>query len=244
MIERRILIDGRDVRYLEVGAGPPVVFAAGLGISADFYVANMNSLARAGFRAITPDLPGFGKTKGRKLGSSIDEISQHLVACAHALHIRQAAWIGHSIGCQAVLHVAAEHPGLVRAIILAGPTGGHRHRLLHQVGALGIAVVTEPWRLMKAVLRDYVRLSPITYFGTWVKAAADDPVRSAHSVMCPAVMLIGTRDRVPGENFIARLSAALGNAQVMRLPGGQHGLPLDAQGEFDAAVIAFLRREG
>lgn len=241
MMERRIDIDGTKVRYLEVGAGPPVVFAAGLGISADFYVPNMHALAQAGFRAITPDVPGWGKTKGRKFGSTVEQISDHLLAFAHAIHVHRAVWIGHSIGCQAVLHLAAEHPELARALVLSGPTGGDGRRLLHQIGALSIATVTEPWRLVKAVLRDYVRLSPLNYLGTWVKAAGDDPVRVARAVKCPALVLLGTRDRVPGKMFITELAEALEVVRIQRLPCGQHGLPMDAQVDFDRAVVAFLR---
>lgn len=241
MIESHVDIDGRSVRYRAAGTGPPVLFAAGLGLSADFYAPNMQFLAAAGFRAIAPDLPGSGRTKGDAFGSTVEEASAHLVAFARALDIQHAGWIGHSLGCQAVLHIAAEHPELTRSIILSGPTGGHRHRLAHQVGAMAVAVVTEPWRLMKAVARDYIRQSPLTYLGTWVKAAKDDPVRYARLVTCPVLILMGARDRVPGEAFIAELTTSLRNVEVKRLPGGQHGLPLDAEPEFDAAVVAFLR---
>jgi pimeloyl-ACP methyl ester carboxylesterase len=200
----------------------------------------MQSLANAGFRAIAPDLPGFGKTKGPALGTSIAEIAEHLVTFACALDIDHAGWIGHSIGCQAVLRIAALHPELASALVLSGPTGGSRHRLLHQVGALAVAAVQEPWRLMKAVLRDYIRISPLSYVGTWIKAADDDPLASAAAVRCPVLILLGARDRVPGKRFIAELSGKLEDSRVVRLPVGQHGLPVDAREHFDAAVIHFL----
>lgn len=242
MIERRIVLDGRDVRYLETGAGMPVIFGAGLGISADFYRPNMEALARAGFRAIAPDLPGFGETKGNVLGSGIDELSEHLAAFANALGVSHAAWIGHSIGCQAVLRLAATNPHLARAIVLAGPTGGYGHRLLRQMRAISYHAVKEPWRLLKAVLRDYARLSPFNYVGTWVKAGKDDPLLDAPKVRCPVLILIGTNDRVPGAEFAANLLRKLPHAEMVKLAGGQHGLPLDAQEQFDAAVIDFLSR--
>jgi pimeloyl-ACP methyl ester carboxylesterase len=123
---------------------------------------------------------------------------------------------------------------------LAGPTGGYEHRRRNQVGAIASAAVNEPWRLMKAVLRDYARLSPFNYLGTWLKAADDDPLASAKLVNQPTIILVGTRDKVPGPEFLANLAVLL-NAQVMKLPGGNHGLPLDAQARFDDAVIRFLR---
>lgn len=241
MTENRIELDGRSVRYVEAGGGAPVIFAAGLGISADFYKPNMQALANAGFRAITPDIPGFGKTRGKAFGVNMIEMKDHLRHFARALDIRHAHWVGHSIGCQAALHLAADHPDLAASVVLAGPTGGYGHRLLHQAAALSYHAVREPWRLIKAVLRDYVRLSPFTYVGTWIKAGRDDPLVSAPRVKCPALILIGTKDHVPGDDFIAMLSHKLRDAKVERLPGGQHGLPLDAQRQFDQAVINFLR---
>lgn len=241
MTERWIELNGRSVRYVEAGSGPPVIFAAGLGISADFYKPNMQSLAEAGFRALTPDVPGFGETSGKAFGVNMVEMAEHLAAFARALDIAHAHWIGHSIGCQAALHLAAAHPHLARSLVLAGPTGGYGPRLTHQVAALAYHAVREPWRLMKAVLRDYVRLSPFVYLGTWVKAGRDDPLETAAAVQCPALILIGTKDRVPRKEFVAQLSHKLRDARVARLAGGQHGLPLDAQQEFDHCVTTFLR---
>jgi 2-hydroxy-6-oxonona-2,4-dienedioate hydrolase len=240
--EAWLQLEPRRVRYLECGSGAPIIFAAGLGISADFYKSNMESLAHAGFRAIAPDLPGFGKTKGPAFGASVPELTDYLVACANALQLRNAGWIGHSLGCQPLLRIAREHPELVRAFVLAGPTGGYGPRLARQAQAIGYAAVTEPWRLLKAVLRDYARISPFTYVGTWVKANRDDPVRNSKEIRVPSLILVGTRDRVPRPEFIGNLASVL-KADVIRLPGGNHGLPIDSQFEFDQAVIRFFKQQ-
>lgn len=240
MTEQWIAVKGKPLRYVEAGSGPPIIFAAGLGISADFYRPNIATLAHAGFRAMAPDFPGFGRTQGPWLGASVDRLEDHLAGFTAAMHITHAGWIGHSLGCQPLLRLAAAHPELVKALVLAGPTGGYGHRLLHQVRALAAAAVQEPWRLMRAVLRDYVRLSPFSYLGTWIRAAADDPLVSAQSVRQPALILVGTRDQVPGPEFLANLSKEL-RADVLKLPAGNHGLPLDAQTEFDEAVTRFFR---
>ena len=240
MIEQRVQVLGRSVRYVEAGRGAPVIFAAGLGISADFYKPNMAALAHAGFRAITPDLPGFGKTRGPALGTAVPHLTDHLVAFARAIGVAHAGWVGHSLGCQPLLRIAAEYQELVNCLVLAGPTGGYERRRVNQIRALAAAAVQEPWRLMKAVLRDYARLSPFNYIGTWWKAAHDDPLLSARIVRQPSLILVGTRDKVPRPEFLTNLAQLL-KADVVRLPGGNHGLPLDAQAEFDAAVIRFLR---
>lgn len=240
MTEQWVDVGTRRVRYVEAGNGPPVIFAAGLGISADFYRPNIAALAAAGFHAIAPDLPGFGKTRGPLLGTDVALLTRHLTGFARALGLSHAGWIGHSLGCQPLLRMAGEHPELVQAFVLAGPTGGYERRKLNQVRALAAAAVQEPWRLLKAVLRDYLRLSPFNYVGTWIKAADDDPLRSARLARQPALILVGSKDKVPRPEFLADLSKLL-NAEVRKLPAGNHGLPLDAQPEFDEAVIGFFR---
>ncbi|HET9439184.1 MAG TPA: alpha/beta hydrolase [Longimicrobiales bacterium] len=242
MNESWVRLGDRRVRYVDAGAGPPIIFAAGLGISADFYKPNMAALVNAGFRAIAPDLPGFGKTHGPFWGADVRMLTQHLTDFATALNVRHAGWIGHSLGCQPLLRLAGEHPELVRALVLAGPTGGYDYRLLKQVGALASAAVQEPWRLLKAVLRDYVRLSPFNYLGAWIKARRDDPLIAAKTVMQPTLILVGMKDKVPQPDFLTNLSAVL-NAEVIKLPGGNHGLPLDAQREFERECIRFFRKQ-
>jgi pimeloyl-ACP methyl ester carboxylesterase len=241
MKEAWIELPDRRVRYVEAGSGPAVLFAAGLGISADFYKPNIAALVQAGFRAVAPDLPGFGKTRGPFWGADVPLLAQHLADFTQAIGIRHAGWIGHSLGCQPLLHLAGRHPELVQALVLAGPTGGYEHRLLNQAGALAAAAVQEPWRLMKAVLRDYVRLSPFNYLGAWIKARQDDPLAAAKHVRQPALILVGTKDQVPRPEFLANLAALL-PAEVIKLPGGNHGLPLDSQHAFERECIRFFRQ--
>src|SRR5437763_11485994 len=60
--DKFVAVDGLKIRYIEEGAGPPVVLlhGASLGSSADVFRRNLKPLAEAGFRAIAFDQPGFG----------------------------------------------------------------------------------------------------------------------------------------------------------------------------------------
>lgn len=212
-----------------------IVIAAGLGLSVDFYRSNMASFERAGFRVYCPDV----RHAGARWGVSVDQQAEHLVEFCRANALRDCFWIGHSIGCQTAMRVAAEHPELARAVVLAGPTGGTRQGLLSQATALGFMAITEPWRLKRAVVHDYVRLSPFNYLGTWIKARKDDFITHARAVRCPVRVLVGTRDRVPSRDVLREL-VSLENVTMEEIPGGQHGLPIDAQQMFDRAVLEFF----
>lgn len=62
--DKWIKVDGLNVRYLDEGAGMPVLLLHGgsLGSSADVFRRNINKLVTDGMRAISFDHPGFGKT--------------------------------------------------------------------------------------------------------------------------------------------------------------------------------------
>ena len=60
--DKFITVDGLKLRYIEQGEGPSVLFlhGASLGSSADVFLRNLGPFARAGFRAVAFDIPGFG----------------------------------------------------------------------------------------------------------------------------------------------------------------------------------------
>ena len=60
--DKFVTVDGLKLRYIEEGSGPVVLLlhGASLGSSADVFIRNLGPLAKAGFRAIAYDQPGFG----------------------------------------------------------------------------------------------------------------------------------------------------------------------------------------
>src|SRR5262245_14686205 len=95
--DKFVTVDGLKTRYLEEGAGHPVLLlhGASLGSSADVFIRNLGPLARAGLRAIAFDQPGFGLT---------DTPADHSPAYRRdfvpkfmdALGLKSAALVGHS----------------------------------------------------------------------------------------------------------------------------------------------------
>ncbi len=237
-----VRVAGGRAHYAEAGEGPPVVVAAGLGLSTRFYEPTLVACARAGLRLIVPDLPGWGATHGPATGLSVDDTAEWLIDFSDALALGRPGWVGHSVGCQVVLALAARHPARAAALALSGPTGGPvRRRLLRQVGKLASAAVLEPPSLLLAVARDYLRVSPLSYLGSWVRAARDQPLERLARVRCPVLVRVGERDPIPPRRFVEALRRALPGTTVARVRGGGHGLPREAAAPF-AAVAAPLFR--
>lgn len=243
--EGTALVAGRRAHYAEAGSGPTAVLAAGLGLSTRFYEPTLRELARAGVHLVVPDLPGFGATPGPWTGMSVREIADWLASFADALGIERPAWLGHSVGCQVTLALAVAYPERVHALVLASPTGApQRHRLVRQVLALPAAAAREPPGLLLAVARDYLRVLPSAYLGTWARAGKDRPLERAPYVRCPTLVLVGHRDPVVPRSYLESLRKRLPRAQLLEIPGGAHGLPRDAAVPFAAAASTFIRSAG
>jgi 2-hydroxy-6-oxonona-2,4-dienedioate hydrolase len=237
-----IRIDGKRVRYRAAGEGPHIVIIPGLGLSSRFYLPNIEGLAQQGLRVTVPDLPGFGGTHGKLFGLTIPEATDFMIRFANHLHIRKAVWIGHSIGCQVALLLAAQHPERTNGLVLTGPTGAGTRRLLHQTGALMRVAIDEGIRVLGAVARDYIRTTPFHYIGWWLKAARDYPLDHAAQVRAPTLLLIGSEDPVPPGEFIAQLQQRLQQGSLERVAGGYHAVPMEKPAEFNRIVGLFTHR--
>lgn len=237
-----VQIDGRRVHYRSAGAGPALVILSGLGLSSDFYRVTLQGLAGYGVRAIAPDLPGFGASRGRFTGMSIAQASAWTAQFCSTIGIDKAFFLGHSIGCQITMRFAADHPHRALGLILVGPTGARRRRLMHQTRALASIALREGIRVVRTVSRDYIRTNPSQYLGWWIRASKDDPLAIAARVKSPVMVLIGSRDPVPTREFIAELMQRLPSAERSEISGGLHALPIEQPAEFNARVAGFMRR--
>ena len=102
--------------------GEPVVFVHGNASSATFWEETMLALPPR-FRAIAPDLRGYGETEDLLIDSAqgAQEWVEDLKALSDALGERPAHLVGWSLGAAPVLQFALDYPDLVRSITLVAP---------------------------------------------------------------------------------------------------------------------------
>jgi len=77
--------------------------------------------AHHGWNAVTPDLPGHGRSAGAPL-ASIAAMADWIIRLLDALALDDAVLVGHSMGSLVAIDAAARHPARVRAIALVGCT--------------------------------------------------------------------------------------------------------------------------
>jgi 4,5:9,10-diseco-3-hydroxy-5,9,17-trioxoandrosta-1(10),2-diene-4-oate hydrolase len=122
--DKYVTIDGLKVRYLEEGSGTPVVFmhGASLGSSADVFRRNLPNFAKAGFRAIAFDFPGYGLSEvGDDLGLAYQ--TNTAPKFIEALGLGKVALVAHSRSGGQAVQLVGKEPARYSHLVVLG-TGG------------------------------------------------------------------------------------------------------------------------
>ena len=119
MIEhRQIEANGIKLHVAEAGAGPAVVLCHGWPETWYSWRHQLKALAEAGFRALAPDMRGYGRSDRPEAIESYTQlhIVGDMVGLLDALDLPQAVIIGHDWGAPAAWHSALMRPDRFRAV--------------------------------------------------------------------------------------------------------------------------------
>ena len=112
-------VNGITMRVAEQGSGPLVLFCHGWPESWYSWKHQLAAAAGAGWRAVAPDMRGYG---GTDAPADVDQYTLlHLVGdmvdLVHALGEREAVVVGHDWGAPVAWHCALLRPDLFRAVV-------------------------------------------------------------------------------------------------------------------------------
>jgi len=123
---RLTTVDGVAVHHTDEGQGPAVVLIHGFGGHTFSFRKNIPALAEH-FRVIAVDLKGFGYTeRPRKSDYSLTAQARMVVGLMEALGIESAAVVGHSMGGEVAMRIAAGFPERVEKLLLVASVSGDR----------------------------------------------------------------------------------------------------------------------
>lgn len=118
-VERRVTVGTREVRYVEAGEGPTLVWLPGAGGVTP--TAGTDALTEE-FRVIAVELPGFGTSADDDSAQSFDELGAHAGRALEALGLSSYLLHGTSFGAAVGLHLALQHPERVERFVLESPS--------------------------------------------------------------------------------------------------------------------------
>ncbi len=101
--------DGASLYFKDWGAGPAVVFSHGYPLSSDAWEDQMFFLSQNGYRVIAHDRRGFGRSSQPAKGYDYDTFADDLAQLVDALDLRDAAFVGHSMGGGEVARYIGRH---------------------------------------------------------------------------------------------------------------------------------------
>lgn len=123
LTHRMIETNGIRVHVAEQGQGPLVVLCHGFPESWYSWRHQLPALAKAGFRAVAPDLRGYGRSdRPEEVGkyTIVDDIGD-IVGLVDALGAPQAVIAGHDIGATIAWQAALLRPDRFRAVVALSP---------------------------------------------------------------------------------------------------------------------------
>lgn len=194
------------------------------------------------------DLPGFGGLP--KPGTDLD-----VAAMAGALGAvlerdkrlvgTEIILVGHSMGTQWVVELAAERSDLVGGVVLIGPVVDDRHRsLMAQLFALATDTVGEPPDVNVTVFTDYLRCGPRWYLrqaAHMLRYRLEDRVGD---LQMPLLIVRGGNDPIAGLDWCRRLRDRAPCGSLVVVPHRNHVVQQTAPRAVADALRTWLRQAG
>ena len=116
---RQVATNGIELHVAEEGEGKPVILCHGFPELWYSWRHQLPALAEAGYRALAPDLRGYGDSSIPEEIEAYDlpTLAEDMVGLLDDIGEEQAVFVGHDWGAFVVWHLAVAHPERVAAVV-------------------------------------------------------------------------------------------------------------------------------
>jgi pimeloyl-ACP methyl ester carboxylesterase len=252
----------RILAWRESGSGDVILFIHAFPLDSSMWEAQLGSVPE-GWRAIAPDLPGFGESAVLRGVSSIDTYADAVARVLSVAGVRSAVVCGLSMGGYVALSLLRRHPGMVRALVLCdtraeADTAETRLERLGQVKRIrseGMDCVVESM-LPKLITRVTRLQNPelVAQLDAQIRQTSPDAAAMAITAMAhrkdatpvlrniaiPTLVVVGAEDEVtkPGESQL--LARSIRGARIEVIEGAGHLSNIEQPETFNTVLRAFL----
>ena len=237
---------GGLIRHARVYPGPPdvapLIVLPGLGCASWMYRRLARQLAQE--RSVwVYDHPGMGLSQGRpRVPRGIEDLTGHVVDWMNARGMRGLPILGHSLGGEVAIDLAARFPHLPSALILCAPTGiPENPSVAAQLARLLLDLPRERLGLLPFALSSYLRTGPLRMLRLAQNQSVHETGPLIGLVQCPALVIDGTRDPVIRAWTLDLMCDHLPHSRALELPGGTHALMDSRPAEIAAATKQLLK---
>jgi 3-oxoadipate enol-lactonase len=264
--EARVSIGERSIRYLEAGAGWPVILLHAFPLNADMWRPQLERVPE-GWRMLAPDLRGFGSGDATAVDGStptVDDFADDIDAFMDALKIADGVIGGLSMGGYIAFALCRRAPERFTAMVLAdtkpqadtaeGREG--RRRMIELVRAKGPAAVAD--QMLPNLVGSTTKASRPAVAAavrTMIEAASADAIRAAAQAMLtrpdstatladiawPTLVLVGAEDVITPLADAETMQRGIARSRLVVLPDAGHLSSLETPDGFSTALADFLR---
>jgi pimeloyl-ACP methyl ester esterase len=248
--------------------GAPIVLLHGWSMSSAAFADELALLARAGRRAVAPDLRGHGRSPAPGSAFGLADLAADVSALFDALALERAVLLGWSLGAEVALAAAPLLRGRLAGLVLVSGTPrftegeGWPHGLpARSVEGLALRVRRDAPRAVARFFdgmfvdgeldapgrarADRVRAAvPAADPGALLSGldvlAREDLRAGLPALDVPALLVHGDRDPVCPPGAARAMAAAIPRARLALLPGAGHAPFLSRPGPFRDALASFL----
>ena len=247
---QEVLLPGHGRIVYEVsGHGEPVLLIHCWSGSKEYWKYVMRDLSDQ-FKLYALDLKGFGDSDKPGDRYRISDYSDLILKFYRAVGIGRADVVGHSLGGAIAVKFAAEHPEMVRKLVLVStPPNG----LPLSLRIIGYPIIGGLWyRMIRAIGGFALRGSRAGK--VWLKPTVRSATRSMRGfagfkviedlkrIKSPILLVFGLKDRiVPPESVRFFLKARPG-LNVAIIPDSRHSPMCENPDLFNAALFSFLQQ--
>jgi len=218
------------------GEGRTFVLLHGIGMGRSVY---LDLVAHLPGRIIGIDLPGFGEAPEPVRTLTMERHADLVAAYLRDAGVTDAVVIGHSMGSQIAAELAARHPSLVSALVLAGPTVDSAARNIRAQGSylLRDLLGERPIVLWRGA-REYLRGGP-HLFRKMRATIVHEPEKAYARVRCRVLVLRGEHDPMAPESWCRTIIDTIPGAELHTIPDHGHGTLISDAGPAARLIAGF-----
>jgi 3-oxoadipate enol-lactonase len=256
----KIRANGIEQFYTVEGAGPWLVMSHSLACTSAMWNEQAALLAKR-FKVLRYDTRGHGQTDAPAGPYSLDLLADDAKGLLDALGIRQAHWIGISMGGMIGQTLALKAPGLLQSLVLADTTSRNPPEAwpmwkerIDVAEAKGMEATvestlarwfTEPFRKTRPdrikPIADMIRATPVAgYVGCCHAIPKIDLTARLKEIRVPVLAIAGVEDvAAPGTRAIHE---NLPGSELVMIPSASHIANIEQPEAFNQALTRFYDR--
>jgi pimeloyl-ACP methyl ester carboxylesterase len=241
---------------------PVVILIHGLGVTGDSWVLQIPALIQAGFRVISPDIRGFGRSGYLNERISIVTLAQDVRYLINTLGIAPVDLVGISLGGTIALQTVLDEPQVVHRAILVNTFARLRPKkirtwiylamrfvaaslfgLRYQAHVVGHGLFPSPDQayLRQELYNQIMLANPKAYRGATRALARFDVRHRLSEIQNPVLVVTGEMDTTVPVDTQTKLAKGIKNSKHIIIPGAGHGVTVEKPDLFNAAILEFLR---